>query len=252
MPSIAATRTQPWASGPGEILQHGLDLLKKDSDANRRLAMLSIDNAVELMIKTYLGLPKKVTGIQISRRQFEEVKESFPQVLEALETYASEKLEGVDVSELEWYHRLRNQLYHEGNGLTVERQKVVVYAEIARVLFQRLFGFELEIRQTLPDELVGEFISGWADVYQLLEVIARAKLPPEHLARVLRSTNSLARELVERGHVNPLLYNQVENLRQLRNRVTHGNMKDLNRSVLDGLQKVVRELGDIARSLESR
>jgi len=52
----------PWTSGAGEILRHGLQLLRKDSDVNRRLAMISIDNAVELMIKTYLGLPKRVTG----------------------------------------------------------------------------------------------------------------------------------------------------------------------------------------------
>jgi hypothetical protein len=32
----------PWASGPGEILRHGLSLLKKDTDANRRLAMIAI------------------------------------------------------------------------------------------------------------------------------------------------------------------------------------------------------------------
>lgn len=54
----------PWASGPGEILQHGLSLLQKDSDVNRRLAMISIDNAVELMVKTFLGLPKRVTGLR--------------------------------------------------------------------------------------------------------------------------------------------------------------------------------------------
>jgi hypothetical protein len=46
----------PWASGPGEILRHGLDLLKKDTDTNRRLAMISIDNAVELTVKTHFEL----------------------------------------------------------------------------------------------------------------------------------------------------------------------------------------------------
>jgi hypothetical protein len=51
------TAQLPWASGPAEILRHGLGLLKSESDTNRRLAMISIDNAVELMIKTYLGLP---------------------------------------------------------------------------------------------------------------------------------------------------------------------------------------------------
>jgi hypothetical protein len=54
--------SRPWASGPREILQHGINLLQKDTDTNRRLAMLSIDNAVELMVKTYLGLPKRATG----------------------------------------------------------------------------------------------------------------------------------------------------------------------------------------------
>lgn len=52
------TATSPWASGPGEILRHGLGLLDDDSDVNRRLAMIAIDNAVKLMIKTYLGLPR--------------------------------------------------------------------------------------------------------------------------------------------------------------------------------------------------
>ncbi len=48
---------------PGEILRHGIDLLRRDSDVNRRLAMISIDNSVELMIKTYLGLPRRVNGL---------------------------------------------------------------------------------------------------------------------------------------------------------------------------------------------
>ncbi len=67
--------SQPWVSGPREILQHGLSLLHDDSDRNRRLALLSIDNAVELTIKTYLGLPKRITGLQISRKDFAEISE---------------------------------------------------------------------------------------------------------------------------------------------------------------------------------
>src|SRR5205085_4131782 len=66
-------QNQPWASGPGEILQHGVNLLQKDTDTNRRLAMLSIDNAVELMIKTYLGLPKRITGLSLSRKEFDDI-----------------------------------------------------------------------------------------------------------------------------------------------------------------------------------
>ena len=51
---------------------------RKDNDVNRRLAMISIDNAVELMIKTYLGLPKRITGLGISRKDFQDISESSP------------------------------------------------------------------------------------------------------------------------------------------------------------------------------
>jgi hypothetical protein len=132
----AEPKRVPWASGPGEILRHALDLLRKDSDVNRRLAMISIDNAVELMIKTYLGLPKRVTGLPITRKEFQEAAESFPALLDALERHSSDKLDGVDLGAIEWYHRLRNELYHQGNGLTVERDKVEVYAELANILFR--------------------------------------------------------------------------------------------------------------------
>ena len=102
----------PWASGPGEILKHGISLLREDTDTNRRLAIISIDNAVELMMKTYLGLPKRITGLDITRKDYQDFSESFPKLLNALEKYASDKILSIDLGELEWFHRLRNQLYH--------------------------------------------------------------------------------------------------------------------------------------------
>jgi hypothetical protein len=63
---------------------HGISLLEHDSDTNRRLAMLSIDNSVELMLKTFLGLPQRVTGIRLGRKELEEIGESFPRLLDAV------------------------------------------------------------------------------------------------------------------------------------------------------------------------
>ncbi|SFN90801.1 hypothetical protein SAMN05660284_02499 [Formivibrio citricus] len=82
--------------------------------------MISIDNAVELMIKTYLGLPKRITGLVITRKEFAELSEGFPSLIDGLEQHAPDKLDGIDLGTIEWYHRLRNELYHQGNGLTVE------------------------------------------------------------------------------------------------------------------------------------
>ncbi len=86
------------------------------NNTNRRLAMLSIDNAVELTIKTFLGLPKRVTGLKIKRSEFADIVESFPRLLDALEQHAGDKLVGIDLGEIEWYHRLRTSFIIKVTG----------------------------------------------------------------------------------------------------------------------------------------
>jgi hypothetical protein len=206
----------PWASGPGEILRHGLDLLKKDSDTNRRLAMISIDNAVELMVKTYLGLPKRVTGLAISRKEFQEISESFPAMLDALEKYAADRLTGIDLGEIEWYHRLRNQLYHQGNGLTVERTKVEIYAQLANTLFENLFGVKLVQKVSDSAEQFGEFMMAWRD----LEMALNETFPnlDQHRPRgVLDMTGALSGS----GALSKSELKDIEELSKVRNSVAH-------------------------------
>ena len=214
---------QPWASGPSEILQHGLALLHKDSDKNRRLAFLSIDNAVELTIKTYLSLPQRVTGIKLSRSKFSEISESFPLLLDALEEYASPKLSGIDLGEIEWYHRLRNQLYHQGNGLTVDRDKVEVYAQLGKLLFKNLFGFEVEVDENDGYELLGSFLEAWtifekatADLSEKnkdkLSTLGGRTLPPLIVTH----------EFYKLGLIDAATQRDIESLRQIRNEVIHG------------------------------
>src|ERR1700693_1575609 len=124
--------------------------------------MIAIDNAVELTIKTYLGLPQRITGLHIPRKEYQEISENFPALLDVLEQHANDKLGGINLGEIEWYHRLRNQLYHQGNGLTVERDKVEVYAELANVLFKNLFDSELVVSSAGSQRLLGEFMEAWA------------------------------------------------------------------------------------------
>lgn len=232
----------PWASGPGEILKHGLSLLKKDSDSNRRLAMISIDNSVELMIKTYLGLPQRITGLKITRKNYQEFSESFPKLLDALEENAVEKINGIDLGEIEWYHRLRNQLYHQGNGLTVEHDKVEVYAELANVLFANLFGFRL----VQPDEdetlLLGKFIQEWVRFEQMVTEAAKSvTVDPRISNRSIYSARMLAGEdLLSESELS-----EIEQLRTIRNEVVHGvkNHKEvLTPEMITKLQAITNEL----------
>lgn len=209
----------PWASGPSEILQHGLDLLKNDSDANRRLAMISIDNAVELIIKTYLGLPKRVNGLKIVRAEYQEFSESFQKLLDALEKYDKERLGSLDLGEIEWYHRLRNQLYHQGNGLTVERAKVEIYGQLAVSLFENLFDAKLLPSSDNSQYVLVEFIRAWAAFERAASDLSSSYYWDENLNR--RNTTSYANELYHNGYLTKPELLEVNNMRSIRNQVVH-------------------------------
>jgi hypothetical protein len=210
----------PWASGPAEILNHGLELLVKDSDANRRLAMISIDNSVELIIKTYLGLPKRVNGLNISRSEYQEFSESFPKLLDALDKYGAQKLGSLDLGEIEWYHRLRNQLYHQGNGLTVERAKVEVYGQLAVALFESLFGIRPPLSITNKSYLLAEFISEWANFERAADDLSSFYHFDENTK--LRSVTGYAQELYRNKYLTAAEYKEIKELWGIRNQLVHG------------------------------
>lgn len=233
---------QPWASGPAEILRHGLELLKKDSDSYRRLAILSIDNAVELMIKTYLGLPQRVTGLKIPRNEYQDFAESFPKLLDALERHAGSKLNGINLGEVEWYHRLRNQLYHQGNGLTVERDKVQVYAELANVLFTNLFGFRLIASGTDESGALGDFMAAWLKLEKLITVAASV-LKVEAPSK--QSPIQLVRALSAAGFFTKQEQAEIDSFRRTRNGVVHGEIgvkQALDSEMIGRLESLTRQL----------
>ncbi len=234
----------PWASGPAEILQHGLSLLAQDSDKNRRLAMLSIDNGVELTLKTYLGLPRRVTGINLGRKKFQEISESFPSLLDAIETTCSNKITGIDLGEIEWYHRLRNELYHQGNGLTVEKQKVEMYALLAKQLFELLFDTELKMDQTPQQNLLGQFLEGWVRLERAATTIAYNRgIHDSHKNIVPPLT--IIKELKAAGIITDDEQARLYKLRQIRNQVVHGPVEHQNALNVDMLRSLETIIGKL-------
>ena len=239
---MAERNSQPWATGPAEILKHGLDLLGKESDTNRRLAIISIDNSVELMIKTYISLPKRINGLSISRREISDASESFPKLLDALETHAEQKLDGIDLGEIEWYHRLRNELYHQGNGLTVERDKVEVYSELAKLLFKNLFGIDLLPSEPSGDDLLGKFMATWARFERRLHSFISRREGID--VRPMPSIHSM-RQLVQAGVLTREEMGEFDQIRRIRNEVVHGVVEHhsvLNTDLISRLEALVSKI----------
>jgi hypothetical protein len=221
---------KPWISGPRELLVHGIQHIDLNTGFDYRIAMISIDNSVELMIKTHLGLPKRISKIEgITRKKYEEITSTFPNLLDGIEEFSGDKLNGIDLGDIEWFHRLRNQLYHDGNGITVEKEKVEAYAEIAKILFGNLFGIEIEEtgNENLHHSLVGEFIKEWANLEkQNLQENGRIKAPMHRL-----------REMQESGELSNNQAKQFDEIRKFRNNLVHGmsspTEKDLKKHLIE-------------------
>ena len=212
--------------------------------------MLSIDNAVELTLKTYLGLPRRVTGINLGRKRFQEISESFPSLLDAIEQHGSSKIPSIDLGEIEWYHRLRNELYHQGNGLTVEKQKVEMYAQLAKQLFESLFEIELGIDQTPQQSLLGQFIQGWVRLENVATSLAHRRGTCEAHKKIV-SPLTVIKELAAAGLITNDEKTRLEELRQIRNQVVHGQVEYqgvLTADVLRSLEIIIEKLERIDAS----
>jgi type IV secretory pathway VirB4 component len=128
----------------------------------------------------------------------------------------------LDFGEIEWYHRLRNELYHQGNGLTVERQKVETYATIAKILFKNLFGFDLFDKRNLKNALE-------LDLEQYLELWGKFELMiqtrKKNYKAFEKSTIEILNELVEKKLIDEKDLEIIEEYKNYRNKLVHSQMK---------------------------
>ena len=234
----------PWASGPGELLQHGIDLLDDDTDAQRRIAMILIDNAVELVLKTYLTLPKRITGLKLSRKERDDYCASYPNLLDGVESQAGDRLIGFNLGEFEWFHRLRNELYHEGNGLTVDRRNVEVFAELAEKLFEALFDCKLRIHAPKGSDavLIGEFFEAWISIERNLSQLSTKGQRNSYF--------KVASHLFSAGEMSGTDYATLHEVRSIRNELIHGEadpeeiLRPANMLKIQHLAEVVQAMFD--------
>ncbi|MCK4796465.1 MAG: hypothetical protein KAT05_03745 [Spirochaetes bacterium] len=225
--------SKPWTEGPKELIQHAIEHKENDTPFDNRLAFISIDNAVELMIKTYLGLPKRITGLTgIKPNESENIFQNFPNLLDLLEKHCADRIHGIELGDIEWYHRIRNQLYHSGNGITVGNDKVSEYLEISKILFSNLFGHSLELssKEKYPDSLLAAFIKEWGEF--------EIGFFGDDEKRNFRDIMEVMGQLEADGMVSVKDLKDLCNLRNYRNSLTHGSVNPNKKDLEMALKKI--------------
>lgn len=146
---------KPWMRGPFELIRHADDHLKTNGDTDRRVALIGFDNAIEVSIDVYIRLhPKLRAGLEIKREEVEAAQRNYHTKIEFLDKHvqAHQIPLSLPVDEIVWFHQLRNELYHSGNGMVPEEHVICGARKAALAVFQALFG--LNIAALLGDRCI--------------------------------------------------------------------------------------------------
>ncbi len=136
------TALRPWATGPFELLVHAEGHLRRGEDFDRRIALISFDNAIEVAITTYLTLkPIQRGGRVYSKAEVDHWLNNYHTRLDFLEAELSTRRASwcVDKSHIAWCHDHRNEQYHGGYKGTPEKHVLKVVRDAALWVFSVLF-----------------------------------------------------------------------------------------------------------------
>jgi hypothetical protein len=174
----------PWAKGPFELLVHAEGHYITGEDFDRRIALISFDNAIEVAITTFLTLnPIQRNGRSYERAKVEKWLNNYHSKLDFLEAELTEQGSSwvVNRSYIVYCHDQRNLQYHGGQKGVPEIAVLELIREAALWIFSILYAdtdaeqrlaYEIEERSTSPpqnDEKYDEAIDREYDVVNIGE-----------------------------------------------------------------------------------
>ncbi len=146
---------KPWAIRPFELIVHGEIHFRRGADYDRRLALVSFDNAIEVTIAAYLKLnPAHRGGRSYSNTDVSKWLHNFhSKVGFFLDENKNRGLpESKSKEEIIWYHAQRNEHYHGGGSSVPETSTLDGVRQSALWVFSVLFDIP-NIEQILEQEL---------------------------------------------------------------------------------------------------
>lgn len=148
----------PWANGPFELIVHAESHSTAADDFDRRIALISFDNAIEVAISTYLTLhPTQRGGRSYSSNDIDQWMKNYHTKLEFFETeIARRNIEWlVEKSHIIWAHDNRNQQYHGGRKGVPELRTLQIARTAALWIFSVLFDVS-DAESVLEQALLAE------------------------------------------------------------------------------------------------
>lgn len=225
---------KPWMRGPFELIRHANGHLIDNGDTDRRIALIGFDNAIEVSIDVFVRLhPKLRAGVEIKREEVEQAQRNYHTKIEFLDKHVQARHIAlfIPVDEIVWFHQLRNELYHSGNGMVPEEHVIAGARTAALAVFRALFGLDVsgllapgsskpehEVQrraiQTRNPEM--DFL-GW---FIELEQVVRDALPGGNVRPM--AMRQMWQTLVKERPDLADLASEIDELAETRNAIVHG------------------------------
>ncbi len=141
-----SSKLPAWARGPYELIEHAEEHFGRENDTDRRIALVGFDNAIEVAITTYLQLnPKLRSGKTFPRKDVDGWLQNYHTKIAFFEQFVDDKRFHLQssITEIIWYHSLRNELYHSGNGMVPERHCLEGVRLAALEVFEALYDVDV-------------------------------------------------------------------------------------------------------------
>lgn len=134
---------KPWAKGPFELILHAEIHYRRGDDYDRRLALISFDNSIEVSVTAYLSLnPIQRNGREYEKKDVDKWLRNYHSKLDFLgeEVKARGLTEEVGKDVIVWYHDHRNEQYHGGGRGVPEKETLDGIRKAAIWIFSALYN----------------------------------------------------------------------------------------------------------------
>jgi hypothetical protein len=258
-------RLQPWMRGPYELIRHANGHLIDGGDTDRRLALIGFDNAIEVSIDAFIRLhPKLRNGLTLSKEEVDRALKNYHSKIEFLDGYlaADTSKINIPIDSVVWYHQLRNELYHTGNGMVPENHVLKGSRAAAIQVFNALFKVDITemlegLRSTDAYARVKPYAKTDNDQMEFLRVFIAFEESLRNFLEVhfqdqissLRSMHNMWQFYLNNLEVEKELDRLVTRSIEIRNSIAHGQKLDISE---DSLITIVIELMDLISNLEDR
>lgn len=175
-----------WAQGPFELLCHAEGHFRTGEDFDRRMALISFDNGIEVSIATYLTLnPLLRGGKSYPNDDVDKWLANYHSKLGFLdeEIKARKATWALPKEDIVWAHGHRNEQYHGGSSGAPEKRVLSVIRNASLWVFGLLFDV-VDVERELADALAA----------------AQPKPPPQRDPEIDRALDARHGVVVVAGH----------------------------------------------------